>query len=212
MGSQEVEVAVTPFGNADSVATRASDGRRFFVKPLEVHRPFDEFLEDLTAQEKHEQGRGLHDDSAVAAQHEQVEYAQSQNDNLHSEYAALRGDIPGDIPWARIALEKAPDAINLWIGNSRSVTALHKDPYENIYCQVVGRKHFLLRPSLEMACVGEESLPAARYVRTKDGLEIQMGHGGWREEWGQEQGQGQGQQQRGEKEGEGLCTKGRRCK
>ena len=52
------------------------------------------------------------------------------------------------------------------------MTALHKDPYENIYCQVVGRKHFLLRPSLEMACVGEESLPAARYVRTKDGLEI----------------------------------------
>ena len=34
--------------------------------------------------------------------------------------------MPKDIPFARIALEKEADAINLWIGNHRSVTSLHK--------------------------------------------------------------------------------------
>ena len=80
-----------------------------------------------------------------------------------------------DIAWARIALEKVPDAINLWLGNSRSVTALHKDVYENIYCQIVGSKHFVLLPPIDVACVAEENLLAATYARASDGvLELQM--------------------------------------
>ena len=71
--------------------------------------------------------------------------------------------MPKDIPFARIALQKEADAINLWIGNDRSVTALHKDNYENIYIQVRGQKHFVLLPPVEMPCVNEQPLPAARY-------------------------------------------------
>jgi jumonji domain-containing protein 7 len=48
------------------------------------------------------------------------------------------------------------------------VTALHKDNYENIYVQVLGRKHFVLMPSLCQPCVNEQSLPSAVYVRTPD--------------------------------------------
>ena len=78
-----------------------------------------------------------------------------------------------DIPWARIALRQSPDAINLWIGNSHSVTALHKDNYENIYVQIIGQKRFVLLPGLAYACVAEKALRPASYVRSKDGgLEI----------------------------------------
>ena len=86
-----------------------------------------------------------------------------ENDNLREEYSNLFADVPQDIPFARIALEKEADAINMWIGNERSVTSLHKDNYENIYVQIRGRKHFVLLPPVEMPCVNEQHLPQARY-------------------------------------------------
>lgn len=88
------------------------------------------------------------------------------------------------IAFARIALERDPDAINMWIGNSRSVTALHRDNYENIYVQIAGRKHFALLPPLFQPCVNERELQPATYVRRKD----------------------EGQQQ-GEEEAEGLALR-----
>lgn len=72
-----------------------------------------------------------------------------------------------NIPFARIALQREPEAINLWIGNSRSVTAMHKDNYENIYVQVLGRKHFVLIPALCHPCVNERYLRPATYTRTE---------------------------------------------
>jgi peptidyl-lysine (3S)-dioxygenase / protease len=94
--------------------------------------------------------------------------SQSENDNLRDEYQRLLCDVPSDIPFARIALQKEPDAINMWIGNDRSTTALHKDNYENIYVQVRGQKHFVLLPPVEMPCVNEQSLPLARYEPERD--------------------------------------------
>jgi len=43
------------------------------------------------------------------------------------------------------------------------VTALHRDNYENIYCQVIGNKHFVLLPPIEAPCVNERILPCATY-------------------------------------------------
>ncbi|KAI9793873.1 MAG: hypothetical protein M1816_007125 [Peltula sp. TS41687] len=171
MGGRDVNVAVTPYGNADSVVVVGDEevGRKkkVFVKPLEVRRPFGEFFEDVRRQEDARDvvggGGGGH-----------VEYAQSQNDNLRGEYEVLMDDVEADIAWARIALQKTPDAINLWIGSSRSVTALHKDNYENIYCQIVGQKHFVLLPPVAVACVEEEMLDAATYVRRANGGDGKM--------------------------------------
>jgi peptidyl-lysine (3S)-dioxygenase / protease len=87
----------------------------------------------------------------------------SENDNLRQEYSNLLQDVPADIAFARIALEKQADAINLWIGNELSVTSLHKDNYENIYVQVRGQKHFVLLPPIEMPCTNEQLLPKTRY-------------------------------------------------
>jgi peptidyl-lysine (3S)-dioxygenase / protease len=91
---------------------------------------------------------------------------------LRGEYLELYKDVAKDITWARIALGQEPDAINLWIGNSRSVTALHKDNYENLYCQVVGSKNFVLLPPVEMACVNEKQLACATYA--VDDLSVSM--------------------------------------
>ncbi|KAK8047735.1 Phospholipase A2 [Apiospora saccharicola] len=87
------------------------------------------------------------------------------NDNLRHEYRALFSQVQRSVPWARIALQQDPDAINLWIGNARSVTALHRDNYENVYVQVAGRKHFILLPPLCQPCVHERPLRPAHYVR-----------------------------------------------
>ena len=84
---------------------------------------------------------------------------------MNNEYAKLLQDVEPEITWAGAALQLKPDAINLWIGNSYSVTDLHKDPYENIFCQILGKKHFVLLPPFSMACVNEQMLPVACYRR-----------------------------------------------
>ncbi len=88
----------------------------------------------------------------------------AENDNLHTEYSTLLPDIPSSIPFARIALDQEADAINLWIGNARSTTALHKDNYENVYVQIRGQKHFVLLSPTEIPCVNEQPLPQAHYA------------------------------------------------
>jgi len=58
------------------------------------------------------------------------------------------------------------------------VTALHKDNYENVYVQILGRKHFVLLPSLCQPCVNEQALSPTTYARTADGgLELQRDQG-----------------------------------
>jgi peptidyl-lysine (3S)-dioxygenase / protease len=74
-------------------------------------------------------------------------------------------------------LQTHPEAINLWIGNSHSTTALHKDNYENIYVQILGQKHFVLLPPLAYPCVGEKELKPAGYVRRNGSLDIEMEEG-----------------------------------
>ncbi|RMZ70672.1 phospholipase A2 [Pyrenophora seminiperda CCB06] len=106
-------------------------------------------------------------------------YAQTQNDNLRHEYETLFSDVPASIPWARLALANtSPDAINFWLGNSHSTTALHKDNYENVYVQVLGRKHFVLLPPVEAPCVGERAVLAATYAPRRRKIQEEGGSDG----------------------------------
>lgn len=155
-----VNVACTPLGNADSVL-HLDDGSLAFVKPYELQEPFDEAMSRIQQQES----------AHTSAESGCVRYLQTQNDNLREEYISIFEDVPKDIPFTRIALQKPPDAINFWLGNSRSTTALHKDNYENIYVQVSGQKHFVLLPPIEAACVNEQELPAATYQPVGTGTE-----------------------------------------
>ncbi|KAF2475200.1 Clavaminate synthase-like protein [Lindgomyces ingoldianus] len=152
MQHQTVNVAVTPHGNADSIV-ELEDDDLLFVKPYSTSAPFSAVIRSIQSQEHHPSGHT----SATR-------YAQTQNDNLRNEYISLFSDVPKDIPFAKIALEKGPDAINFWLGNSHSTTALHKDNYENVYVQVLGKKHFTLLPPVESACVNEKAVLAATYA------------------------------------------------
>jgi jumonji domain-containing protein 7 len=58
-----------------------------------------------------------------------------------------------------------PEAVNLWIGNQRSVTSFHKDHYENLYAVVTGEKHFTLLPPTDLHRMYIRSYPSAHYVR-----------------------------------------------
>ncbi|KAF2822295.1 Clavaminate synthase-like protein [Ophiobolus disseminans] len=158
-----VNVAITPHGNADSII-RLPSGGSIFVKPHETSEPFADVIDAIQRQE-------LGESSDTPTR-----YAQTQNDNLRNEYATLFADVPPSIPFARIALDAAPDAINFWLGNSHSSTALHKDNYENIYVQILGQKHFTLLPPIESACVNERSVLAGTYAPSTTSSTLQHIH------------------------------------
>lgn len=146
---------------ADAPTRDEESGEVLFVKPWEELQDFASFIDFVIEQER-----------SGNAGHEEVRYAQTQNDNLRNEYSTLFSHVEKDVPWARIALHNEPEAINLWIGNSRSVTAMHKDNYENIYVQVLGEKHFVLLPPVAYPMVEERELGSASYVRRDGGLDI----------------------------------------
>lgn len=56
----------------------------------------------------------------------EVLYLQSQNDNLHAELYDLLQDATSDLPFASEAFGALPDVANVWIGDDRSVTSVHK--------------------------------------------------------------------------------------
>lgn len=119
---------------ADSVRTLA-DGSTAFVKPLEERMTMAAFLAKLS-------GEG-----------EDVLYLQSQDGNIYRSTPGARGPpelaemqeyIERDIAWMKEATGDSAEAVNLWIGTSRSTTSLHHDPYENIYHVLSGSKTFTL--------------------------------------------------------------------
>ncbi|KAI1738513.1 phospholipase A2 [Xylaria scruposa] len=173
LAGNKVNVAVTPFGNADA-PTPDGEGHTVFAKPHEEDQEFNEFLDYVIQQEKSSPS----DSDQQAGKRDEVRYAQTQNDNLRHEYITLFSQVEKSIAFARIALQRDPDAINMWIGNSRSVTALHRDNYENIYVQVAGRKHFVLLPPMFQPCVNEQDLEPATYVRSQSEGQQNEGDGG----------------------------------
>lgn len=54
------------------------------------------------------------------------------------------------------------------------MTCLHRDPMENIYVQILGRKHFVLLPPLCHPCVNERLLRPATYTRSGRGLDLHI--------------------------------------
>ncbi|KAI9466852.1 cupin-like domain-containing protein [Lactarius psammicola] len=165
MGDSLLSVAVTPNGYADAV-TRSSDGRWYFVEPYYEKMTMRSLLSKLVPS---------------TSNVEDVCYLQSQNGNLFPgsyftsgdtesgcELVNLRGDVPAEIPWCSEALGRCPDAVNLWIGDSRSVTSIHSDPYENIYHVARGCKTFLLLPPTEGWCLKERMFPHATYQRATE--------------------------------------------
>ena len=60
---------------------------------------------------------------------------------------------------------QSPDAVNLWIGTSKSISTLHHDPYENLYAVLRGRKHFTLYPPTDLYWLNQKFYKKAHYER-----------------------------------------------
>lgn len=56
----------------------------------------------------------------------EVLYLQSQNDNLHEELRSLLSDATSDVPFASEVFGSQPDVANVWIGDDKSITSVHK--------------------------------------------------------------------------------------
>ncbi|KAJ3129380.1 hypothetical protein HK098_001481 [Nowakowskiella sp. JEL0407] len=63
-----------------------------------------------------------------------------------------------------------PDATNFWLGDSKAITSLHKDPYENLYAVIAGRKIFTLIPPTEAFCLDEKTYETAVFDPDKSPL------------------------------------------
>ncbi|ORX61365.1 Clavaminate synthase-like protein [Hesseltinella vesiculosa] len=153
MNGQNITVAVTPNGYADAVTLNPTTNKEYFVLPHEEQMTMDAFLKSLHA------SRCPDRDGALPPAY----YISLQNGSLPLEYSQIAKDVDAEIPWCSEALQASPDAINFWFGNDRSITSLHKDPYENLYAVVRGSKTFILFPPSEFACMYESVYPAAQY-------------------------------------------------
>ncbi|RMZ87254.1 hypothetical protein DV736_g5525, partial [Chaetothyriales sp. CBS 134916] len=146
-----VEVAITPTGRADaivSISDYLSDSdERVFLQPATSELTLPDLLQLLNLPRSR-------------AASSPVYYLQSQNSNLTStSLAPLMQDLPDNFSFAKDVLGE-PDARNIWIGNDKSVTSLHRDPYENLYLVLKGSKTFKLWPPVD------ESAMPTKLVRT----------------------------------------------
>jgi hypothetical protein len=150
VGDKEVTVTVTPNGYADAVV-----GDRF-VTPEERKMKFSNFLDIMDNPE----------------QHLGVFYVQKQNSNFADELGELLVDAESHIPWVTEALDRHPDAVNFWMGDSRAVTSMHKDHYENMYCVIRGEKKFILHPPTDAPFIPYDWYLPARYKKIGDNFDI----------------------------------------
>lgn len=142
--NKEILVTVTPNGYADGIAMY--NGREYFFLPEEVKMKFHEFLDTLEKRQEN-----------------YVSYIQQQNSNLTTYYPELLSDVDVEIDWASKAFNKQPDAVNIWMGDDRAITSIHKDPYENIYCVIDGYKDFILIPPVDLPYVPYKNFPVKKY-------------------------------------------------
>ncbi|XP_001352894.3 bifunctional peptidase and (3S)-lysyl hydroxylase Jmjd7 [Drosophila pseudoobscura] len=145
-----VDVAVTPNGYADGLATQK--GREYFVLPLEKQMKLSDLVQRL--------------DDPMGAIH----YVQKQNSNFSQDFPELGSDLViSDLDFAQQSFNKPPDAVNFWLGDERAITSMHKDPYENMYCVISGYKDFILIPPYQLSCVPRSTYPTGIYKTSDSG-------------------------------------------
>ncbi|CAO1628111.1 unnamed protein product [Parajaminaea phylloscopi] len=161
MGDRHVRVSVTPDGRADDIKT-LTGGKTVFALPAEQDMTMAELLGHVNAASS----------SSSSSSNDPVYYLQSQNSNLTDKDAGA-GDLSpllhdvldpqgrSDIPWASEAIGSQPEALNIWIGSSKSRSSMHRDHYENVFYCLRGNKIFTVFPPTE-----------AHYLCERDPFEV----------------------------------------
>lgn len=97
-----------------------------------------------------------------------IVYYSRQNDCLRTELTQLFSSniFPKSFTFAEEAFGTGPpDAINIWIGNERSVSSMHKDHYENLFYVCSGQKEFILCPPADVLFLHEGEFPSGKFNR-----------------------------------------------
>ena len=161
----KLDVAVTPAGNADSLIPHPKHlAQKLFVEPANIQLTLEELMSKL------------HSTSAVHSEKSSriAYYLQSQNSNLTSTpLAALLVDLQPNFDFAEEVLGE-PDARNIWIGDERSVTGIHRDPYENLYLVLKGQKTFRLWAPVDEVCIPTRLVNTGRYILDDSNTEPQF--------------------------------------
>ncbi|WRT67922.1 uncharacterized protein IL334_004896 [Kwoniella shivajii] len=159
--NRKITVAVTDDGLADSVR-ELDDGTSTFVKPFGEKTTISELISRLRSR----------DDEGEAY------YLQSQDGNVyrstpHSsgfpELEVFQKYIHRDVSWMKEATSTEAEAVNLWIGDKKSTTSLHHDPYENIYHVLAGSKTFTLLSPIEGLWLDQHFHPSSTLHRSTSG-------------------------------------------
>ena len=108
---KKVRIEWTPNGLADSIC--CFDNQQVFAQPEQREMHLSDFFHHLY----HPSTLG-------------VPYLSQQNDNVRRHFSVLLDDIDPQLELAVQAFGNSPEAVNLWIGDERSVSSLHKDHYE----------------------------------------------------------------------------------
>lgn len=151
-------VNITPNGLGDCVC---EDGH--FYYPLEVHMTMKLFLKMLLNESDEEDeitnnGQGIRSEEDDA-----VPYLSQQNNNLINSFPELLDDLESSLLLGDEVFGSTPEAVNIWIGDERSTSSLHKDHFENLYAVVFGEKIFTLYPPTDIQFFGETIFPTKRY-------------------------------------------------
>lgn len=171
VGDKPLKVTITPNGYADSIVEtcNTSDSKVFAQPSVQLHT-ISEVLQACS--EKTLLAHG-------------IPYYSEQNSNLTTDAPQLLEDV-SQLPFVREAFDfnSASSengahfdaaAVNIWVGDERSVTSMHADPFENIYAVVKGCKSFVLRPPSDAAILPKPHLQRA--VWTYDSNHVQAENG-----------------------------------
>ena len=153
-----IEVAVTPSGNADSLISHPqSPNDVLFVEPATVYLSMKQLLSRLVPRSQ----------NRATSAREAAYYLQSQNSNLTStSLSTLLQDLQPNFDFAEEVLGE-PDARNIWVGDERSVTSTHRDPYENLYLVLKGQKTFRLWAPIDEVSMPTKMVSTGRYTCTE---------------------------------------------
>ena len=151
---EPIDVAVTPSGNADSLIPHPRiPNELLFVEPATIQLKMKQLMSRLIP------GRELSARTAC--------YLQSQDSNLTtSSLSSLLPDLQPNFDFA-IGVLGEPEALNIWIGDDKSATSIHRDPYENLYLVLKGQKMFRLWAPVDEVSMPTVSVPTGRYEYTE---------------------------------------------
>lgn len=188
---KRVTVALTPNGRADAVtevrynlrdAEPCSTGdeeeeemlvsEKVFLSAAEVKLPLPAFYALLQANAINTETCPMSIDMRAYKSDNwrgTVAYGQLQNNCFNTEYTHLHADVHPNVEEFGVRVFGGkPEACNVWLGTSESVSSLHQDWVENLYSVIRGVKEFVLIPPWEGAFIPKPEIPSASFAISEE--------------------------------------------